>query len=687
MKHRRRIGPKIKWSSRKKNPVILIQRRQRGGFITALATVGSRALRAAASNIAEAAARHVPAIIQGAARGLGPGAGNATITAGTGLARGIAATAPRTLTGIAAALAVSAAAAAMGAIAVYGPSFISSLFTSGSAPAARGGVAKVAVETAKAAGDELGAAVTDAVAAEAAKPPVVLTGPLSAAFIREMKSVDINAYFKANPELKIPQGIDRKLFGNVRSLDKVKAQGPAFFKTMIFNGLVQGTPAEILAEASEILGEAEATALLAPVVNPAIAAERAAIAEEIAAIEEIPEGPLRVERIAERASKILAEVAEEEAAALAESGESAGESRLGTMMNYYRQIYQGLFGFHPEQLVDELILTPQEITGLFGQGRITTAGLASYNLWLPAARNLFETRLGTEQLGAVRQVMTPQIMSQFRSGLLRVFNHNPEEARNIFTEYALHVVPYLATLPNNREQILTRLLSTMNNNPGNVRIVMDELLETITRQAIGLASSAARTINNIPARLLFYTIRGAAAATGLFVVTFLGTPNGGGFPTGGGTAEVIRDRVNEWFGIQLWQTPAPDNTWAGQLAAAAGFQGPDAVQQWGTWIAGQARGWLWNFMGAILAGIGLTAGAAATRLVTYFRGTPDGPPITPANPLTPPAEGTPLTREELAALDVSSSSSSSTVSSNKNDPNMGSRWGRGGSTSNTRRNR
>jgi hypothetical protein len=238
-------------------------------------------------------------------------------------------------------------------------------------------------------------------------------------------------------------------------------------------------------------------------------------------------------------------------------------------------------------------------------------------------------------------------MSQFRSGLLRVFNHNPEVARTVFYDFAYHIVPYLATLPNDRERILTNLLSTMNNDPGNVRTVMIDLLAGISRQAMALASSAVRTMNNIPARLLFYAIRGTAAATGLFVVTFVGTPNGGGFPTGGGTAGVIRDRVNEWFGIQLWQTPAPDNTWAGQLAAAAGFQGPVAVQQWGTVIAGQARGWLWNFMGAILAGIGLTAGAAATRLVTYFRGTPDGPPITPANPLTPPAVGPNLTMAEL----------------------------------------
>jgi len=668
MKHRRRIAPKIKWSSRKKNSIVLKRRRQRGGFITALVTMGRSALTSMGPVIGQIVAQQLPAIfggIRGAARGViteVPTAGPVVVRtlanlAGTG-ARGLVAAAPRNLASIGVAFAVSAAAAAIGAASVYGPRLIDSLFTSGpaisgSAPAARG-VAKISAETARAAGDELGAAVTEAVAVAAAATPPVLTGPLTPAFIKEMKPVDINAYFKANPELKIPEGIDRSLFGIVRNPERVKAQLPAFFKTMVFNGLVEGTPGEILAEAGVILGNtAEATALLAPVVNPAIEAQRIAIAAERAAINAIPEGPAQFDRIAERAAIILRGVALEEAEVLRNmplDGVPSTRGDLRNMMNYYIRIYQGIFGFHPEQLTGELELTPQEIGDLLGSGG-TTQPIADYNVWLPAARTFFENQLRTtRQLAAVRQVMTPQLMSQFRPGLLRVFNHNPDMARTVFYDFAQYVIPYLVTLPDNvRGPILTQLLSNMNHNPGNVRIIMNELLETISRQGITIAASATRTMNNIPARLLFYAIRGAAAATGLFVVTFLGTPNGGGFPNGGGTAGAIRDRVYQWFGMQL--PHAPDNTWAGQLAAAAGFQGPDAVQQWGTWIAGQARGWLWNFMGAILAGIGLTAGAAATRLIAYFRGTPDGPPITPDNPLTPPAEGPKLTGAELNTVE------------------------------------
>jgi len=641
----RRIRPKIKWSSRKKNSVIPIRKRQRGGFITALVTMGSNALAAAGPRIAQIVGESLPAIfggIRGAARGViteVPTAAPVVVRtladlAGTG--------APRNLASIGVAFAASAAAAAIGVASVYGPRLIDGLFRSGqaisgSAPAARG-VAKISAETARAAGDELGAAVTEAVAEASVKTPV-LTSPLPPAFIRSMTGTQVRACIKTNKDagtpLKMPAGV---------TVAKLVAEESTRFKTMVLNGRVQGSPAEILAEASEILGEAEATALLAPEANPAIAAERAAI-------EAIPPGPDRLTLIAERAGIQLEQAAIEEANMVAQARGTANGTPRNTAMNNIINLYESLFGGHPEQLVRDMALEPAEI-GRFMPGDAVPA----YNVWLPSARTFFQNQLTPDERANFRSVMTPQIMSQFRQGMLRLFLHSPGEAEAVFEGFVLHVIPAIAQngrglfVSGNNRQILANFLNTMRQNPAGVRIALQELIERLTNQAITIQGAAGRTLGTLPARLLTLAIRGTlAAASGLFIVSFQGTPNGGGFGTGlRNAADAIRDRLYEWFGIQLWQSPTPDDTWAGQLAAAAGFEGPNAVQEWGRWIAGQARGWLWRFMGAILISLGLTAGAAATWIVQRFGGTPNSAPDgTPTTPVIPPAVDTEITEEEL----------------------------------------
>ena len=153
----------------------------------------------------------------------------------------------------------------------------------------------------------------------------------------------------------------------------------------------------------------------------------------------------------------------------------------------------------------------------------------------------------------------------------------------------------------------------------------------------------------LPIRLMTRLAGGLlTGGVGLFAVMLQGTPNGGGLAQAGGLrdglgqiANSARDRIYEWFGIQLWQTPPSDNTWAEQLATAAGFAN---TTEWRDWMASQARRWIWNNLYAIITTIG---GAVATALA-FLR------------TLTPPEEGTPLTPEERSELGgVASSSSSS----------------------------
>jgi hypothetical protein len=162
---------------------------------------------------------------------------------------------------------------------------------------------------------------------------------------------------------------------------------------------------------------------------------------------------------------------------------------------------------------------------------------------------------------------------------------------------------------------------------------------------------------------------GLTGSVGLFAIMLQGTPNGGGLgQTGGrftGVADAIRDRVYQWFGIQLWENPPADNSWGQQLAAAGGFESVAAMT---AWLATQGRQWLWNNMRSILSTIGGVTAAA----LAYFN-TPT-PPTEP--PLTPEQEGelaglVESGAREVAREVVSSSSSSSSSSAAATTGNSG----------------
>jgi hypothetical protein len=659
-----------------------MRKQQRGGFITALVVAAGNAIAAAGPRIAQIVAEQLPAIVGGligASRGVitqAPTTGREVVRtlrdlAGRNPQGGIA---QGGIADVAVALSIAAVGTAGLAVATHGPRLIDSMlrgFADMTNPNVRGptpggptpgsGISNAAANAAREAGDGLGEAVTKDMAAKAAERPPIPTGPLTPSFIKLMKPGDINAYFKANPGLKIPDGVDRSLFGIVRNPERVRAQLPAFFRTLALNGRIEGTPAEILTQASELLGDAEALRLLAPIANPAIEAQRISIEAERAHLNALPEGPDRFERIARRAAYILEEAAEREAEALTRAFEAPAESRLENMVNGFRNAYSALFGGHPEQLVRDLGLTGPELRGIF-IGRLGQEGeVVNYNHWLPRARNFFASRMTGPERANYRHVMTPQIMSLFRQGMLRVFMYNPGEAEAIFEGFATHVIPAIANngrglfaAGRDNRQILATFLNTMRQNPAGARVALEELIQRLTNQAVQIQGAAGRTLGTLPIRLLQLAIRGligAAGTVGLFMVSFQGTPNGGGFPQG--RAEGFRDLIYQWFGIQLWQAPPPDNTWGRQLATAGGFENVEAMT---AWLATEGRRWLWNFMGAILAGLGFTAMGAARPIIAYFRGTPDETPITPQNPLTPPRENAPLTATELNNADTPATS-------------------------------
>jgi hypothetical protein len=489
----------------------------------------------------------------------------------------------------------------------------------------------------------------------------------------------ISDFFNAaeNAGLLIPKGIKPDLLGTaVRAAGKVLEQKKAFFETLVLNGRVQGTPAEILAEAGSLFGK-EVGERVGAIVNPVNLAERAladaAVVVERDVIKAAIDAATGVGReaarvIAERGMTLLAEAEAKIVQRAIESGTSGlagnplrlsgilraplevlnGQSILGT--------YNSLFGRTPFQLTQGLVPTQAELTAALRAG-ISPEGLARYNIWLPQARVFFESLTG-DQLAHFNNVMNPLMRSQIRTGMQNIFMNNPGAAEGIFEDFVLYVVPNLRRF--SADQASTRIgnfLSIINRNPAEAREALNLLITQFGAVAQALTTAERRALGTLPARLLGRAAAGATGSVGLFLYHFQNTPSGtGGFVQGMGNtlrtgAEGLRDRIDQWFGIRLWETVNPNPGFMEQVAAAGGFPTVEAMREW---LAQQARGYLWGNIGTILGGIG----AGITVVIGYFRqkksnGTPDVTPVTPETPLTPP-ELEPLRPIDLYRMQVAS---------------------------------
>jgi hypothetical protein len=454
---------------------------------------------------------------------------------------------------------------------------------------------------------------------------------LTPAMAAEFGQPQMLEYLTKN-KVPLPRGTNLDIFKSaVRRPDKVLAQKKAFFEALAADGRVEGTPAEILEAASKLMGETEAAKLLASEA-PVAAAQKAITAAEKAAIEAI-QGPERADKIADLIAKNLEKAAAEETEAIAkaaESGASAGD--LGSipkarMFNKVIDRYNQLFGIKPSQLLAELRPTGTNVSRALQTG-VTNAGIAEYAAWLRRSRQFFEGQVGPEGVRAFRRVLGPQRMVEFRQGMLRLFSHDPVVAEGIFQDFALEVVPRLARVS---EGALGEFFSALRTNLPGAREALNALLTQLGRQSLTLATGTQRAMTTLPIRILGQVARGAVGSiVGLFVFVFQGTPSGTGLgevlrQTGG----IVRDGVFRWFGIMLWRDPPAPGGGFGTLARVGGFADTGAML---TWLAGQARTWLWGIFTAILVGIGASTHGVARRVIAFFSGTPPAlrGPLTPA---------------------------------------------------------
>jgi hypothetical protein len=524
----------------------------------------------------------------------------------------------------------------------------------------------------RAVGNAVATAVAEAAAA--VRPPIPTTGPITRAFLEDLFAPEhvavapkrIAEFFKANPNMKVPSDFLKA----VKLPEKVLAQKEGFIRQLISNGRLEGSPADILEVASKYIGQPEAERILAGIANPAIPARAAAEA----AIKTIPEGSTRAQEIAkymmnslERTvtaeAKLLAEAAADVTPAVTRDGQI-----LRNIMNVFMENYNSLFGpITDKAVLDKFVPSGQNISRVLGTG-VTNAGIAAYSTWLNGARESLIRQMPEASRKNFMEVMTPEVMGQFRQGMLRVFAHDAPLAEEVIENFAIHVIPHIernggvriaagATQP--ARAAIDIFLAGIRSAPGNASSLLTDLLTSIAgraaRDAASLALSQARYAANLPARILTRVIGGTlTAGVGLFAVMLQGTPNGGGLGQAGrfaGAADGIRDRVYQWFGIQLWENPPHDNTWGQQLAAAGGFENVAAMT---AWLATQGRQWLWSNMGYILGSF--SAGTAAA--FAYFRG-----PLPAKIRLEPTEEAELAVLVEAGAREIASPSSSLSSSS------------------------
>ena len=532
------------------------------------------------------------------------------------------------------------------------------------------------------------AATVAAEAAAAVRPPIPTTGPITRAILEDLFAPEhaagapkrIAEFFKANPEIKVPSDFLKA----VKLPAKVDGQRAEFIKQLISSGRLEGSPAELLEVASKYIGQPEAERILAGIANPAIPVRAAAEA----AIKAIPEGSTRAQEIAKYMMNSLEETVTAEAKLIGEAASNAATApkilrgttptdpqRLQGIMNKFLERFNNVFGSPKDiDILKTFVPTPANLAHVMGTG-VPNAGIAAYNTWLRGAREHFMGQMSQEARNNFMRQMTPEVMGQFRQGMMRVFAHDAALAEEVIENFAFRVVPQLQ----GRTLQLNPFLQVLRSTPGDavaVRRILADLIGTFVNEAAALALSRARAVGNLPARLLGrLAVGGLTGGVGLFAIMLQGTPNGGGLSQGGlgqtgrfaGVADAIRDRVYQWFGVLLWENPPADNSWGGQLATAAGFNGDVAAMT--VWLATQGRQWLWNNMRSILS----TIGVLTTAAFAYFN-----PPMPPTEepPLTPEQEGelaglVESGAREVAREVVSSSSSSSSSSAAATTGNSG----------------
>jgi len=462
-------------------------------------------------------------------------------------------------------------------------------------------------------------------AAAVIRPPIPPTGRLTIPYLRDLLREGhldtpklIGDFFRANPEFKVPSDFLKA----VRLPEKQLAQRQGFVRALVNNNRIEGTPAQILEAVSEFIGQDAAAAVLEPLANPVVAARAA----ERAAIEAIPAGPNRAEQVANLIRQGLEKAVGEEAKLIEKA--TGGESRMQRVMGYFMERFNGVFGSARDMDILRTLIPDAANVVATGVGN---AGIAGYSVWLRTAREKLIRDMSPVAQRNFMEVMTPDVMRQFRQAMMRVFTHDAALAEEVIENFALRAIPHIerngAAGP-----AVDIFLAAVRNAPGNAGRAVIDLIESIAgrvaRDAAALALSRARTVGSLPIRLLGRVIAGTATAgVGVFAIMLQGTPNGGGLVQGGGAAAgaagVIRDRVYEWFGVQLWENPPPDNTWARQLAAAGGFPTVAAMREW---LAGEGRRWLWSNMRSILAYLGTAIGGAGMAALAYFR-TTDPPPV------------------------------------------------------------
>jgi hypothetical protein len=252
-----------------------------------------------------------------------------------------------------------------------------------------------------------------------------------------------------------------------------------------------------------------------------------------------------------------------------------------------------------------------------------------------------------------------------------LFMNNPAVAEGIFEDFVLYVVPNLrgSSLRISANEASTQIgnfLTAMNRNAGGAREALEHLIGQFVTGALRGQAAQERALSTLPARLLGRAaVGGTTGSVGLFLYHFQNTPSGsGGFLQGMGNrfaaaADGARDRIDQWFGIRLWQSTTPDPTILGQMATAGGFSDVNAMIDF---LATTGRQYLWNNMFTIFASIGGTVAG----VYTFF------------NREEPPKLKEPLTPEALTELaaKVSAQSSSSSLSSAVATPNGTSGGGR-----------
>lgn len=658
IKHKK---PRIKWSSRKKDSNVLMGKRQVGGFLGPLARAVLTSITHSGQSLGRLAGQALPAIVTGMRGAVSsPGATAVTATA-TAAAVTTATSAVSSFTFASAIGALASGASALASGVSRNPESMRRAFElAGSYLFPR--------PTASSGSSAMAKATTEAALVRA---PIPTNGKLSIGYLNDLLEKDatdtptlISGFFKsAGDRLKInvPAKVKNELLMKaVRSPDKIIAQRKAFIETLLSNTLIEGSPAEMLEFASKFLGDEAAVKALEPLTNPASALARSAVEANIAGMT----GPDRNQQISDYIRKGLEKSVLDEAIVLADAQSKANRvprslsnhDRLKGMMVPFLESYRSVFGGPPSDLdvLQRFVPTASNIGHVLTTG-VGNTGVANYSRWLSNARGDFIGQMTPEARLNFANNINENRMALFRQGLLRVFYHDNMLAQEVLDNFAGFVIPHIVdSIPGAVYTThLDTFLSTLRSTPANARTAMEELIQAIatyqTREAAATALSTARSIATFPIRLMTRLAGGLlTGGVGLFAVMLQGTPNGGGLAQAGGLRDGLgqiannaRDRIYEWFGIQLWQTPPSDNSWAEQLATAAGFAN---TTEWRDWMASQAREWIWNNLYAIITTIG---GAVATAFT--FLSTP-----------SPPEEGTPLTPEERSALGgVASSSSSS----------------------------